>query len=259
MSWAQRKQLIYGGLTFIVIALAIGLPIYYKYFDNAPTCFDNKRDGDETGVDCGGSCQQACSDQIVPEPITIWSQAFPVANGIYNLVAYVQNPNVSYIAEPTQYVFRVYDKDNILIGVREGYADIPPTKTFPIFEQGFDAGYRVPAKVFFAFQEEPSWQKYNGTKPELDISDQTILTSTSTQKVTAQLTNKTVQDYQNVEVDALVYDGTGNAMAASRTFVKDLPGTGQDFLIFTWPQAFPSAVSKVELVPKLPVSVFVNQ
>ena len=254
MSWSQKRQLVYASIVLFFVLVVVGTPTYYTFFNIRATCTDGAQNQNEIGVDCGGPCARACPAQVVDLPVTTWSRAFPVAGGIYNLVAYVQNPNVNYVAQPSQYIFRVYDGDNVLIGVRKGFADVPPTKTFPIFEQGFDVGSRVPAKVFFEFIRGLTWIRYDGTKPELDVTDESLSNASSSPRIDAILVNKTIYTYKKVEVVALVYDDQGNAMASSRTFVDTLPGTGNAPLVFTWPTAFPAPVSKIEIVPKLSVS-----
>lgn len=54
MNYRLRKQIIIG-VIFLAIFLSIGSGIYLAVRPEA-TCFDNKQNGAETGVDCGGSC-----------------------------------------------------------------------------------------------------------------------------------------------------------------------------------------------------------
>lgn len=255
MSWNSRRQLMYGSIVVVFLLVVAGVPAYFTFFNNAPTCFDGVQNQNETGIDCGGACERACLVDVIPLPVTIWSRAFSVKNGYYNLVAYVQNANVEYVAEPTKYIFRVYDKDNVLIGVREGYADVPPTKTFPIFEQGFNAGERIPVSTYFEFVRGVPWKKYEGTKPELKVVDQKLSIGTSGPRIDAKLVNVTINRYKNIEVIAIVYDQAGNAMGSSRTYVDELGSSAESSLVFTWPQPFPSVVSRFEIVPKLPTSL----
>ena len=253
-TWAGQRQLMYGTGVILFLLIFIGLPIYFTYFNNPPTCFDNKQNGDETGVDCGGSCQRACSNQVLPEPIVLWSRSFTVAKGLNNLVAYIQNPNVNYTAEPIPYIFSVYDKDNVLLGVREGYAYIPATKTFPIFEAAFNAGEKIPVKVVFVFTAPAQWNKSAVTdKPVLTVADQRVLDVDTIPRIYATLQNSTVYAYKNIEVVAVIYDADGNAFAASKTVVDNLPGSGSAPLVFTWPSGFTKPISKMEIIPKLPI------
>lgn len=255
ISWAAQRQLLYGGIVLGFLFVITALPIYFIFVKKEATCFDGIKNQNEANIDCGGVCERACMEQVVDFPVTLWARSFKVTGGTYNLTAYVQNANVDYVSEPASYIFRVYDKDNVLIGVREGLVSVPPTKNFPIFEQGFNAGERIPAKVFFEFTQNMNWKKYLGSKPEIEIIDErfvgTTNASTSLPRLEAEIENRTINTYRNVEVVALIYDKDGNAMAASRTYVDTLPGTTKVPLIFTWPEPFPKEVSKVEIIPKI--------
>lgn len=252
-SWAQRRRLIYGSIVAIFLIVSVGFPVYFKFFNNTPTCVDSVMNGTETGVDCGGNCERACAGEVLPEPIVLWSRPFSVARGLNNLVAYVQNPNVNYVAEPIDYVFLVYDEDNVLLGTREGSAMVPPTKTFPIFEPAFNAGERKPVKAIFEFTKPAVWNKFQSVKPELEISDEILKNATSSPRIEAALINKTIDDYRNIEVIAIVYDKEGNAVAASKTVVDQLQADDQKQIVFTWPNPFTFEISKIEIVPKLPI------
>ena len=253
-TWARQRQLMYGAGVFLFLLIFIGVPIYFTFFNNPPTCFDTKQNGDEVGVDCGGSCQRACSNQVLPEPIVLWSRSFTVAKGLNNLVAYIQNPNVNYTAEPLSYIFSVYDKDNVLLGIREGYAYIPATKTFPIFEAAFNTGEKIPVKVVFEFTSPARWNKSAVSDiPVLNVVDQRVLDEQTSPRIYATLQNSTVYKYKNIEVIAIVYDTDGNAFAASKTIVDSLPGNGSVPLAFTWPSGFTKDISKIEIIPKLPI------
>ncbi len=251
MSWSATRQLLYGLGFIIVLGLIIGLPVYFVFFNQPPTCFDGKMNEGELGIDCGGICQRACVQEVIAEPIVLWSRAFPVSRGIYNLVAYVQNANVNYIADPVQYSFQVYDKDNVLIALREGYTNVPPTKTFPIFEQSLDAGERVPAKVLFKFNQSLTWNKYTSTRPELTVTEPIVTMSTSTPRITAKVINKTLARLADTEVVAIVYGKNDNAIATSRTFVPVLQSQSEVPVVFTWQTPFEEEITKIEIIPKL--------
>lgn len=243
----------YGAGVLLFIVLVIGIPVYFLFFNKLPTCFDGKQNGNEVEVDCGGSCERACAHEVLPEPIVSWSRPFNVARGLNNLVAYVQNPNVNYTADPIPYIFLVYDKDNVLLGTREGYARVPPTKTFPIFEPAFDAGTRQPAKAIFEFTSPAVWNRFETTKPEFDVIDERVLFATTTPTIKATLKNRTINKYTNIEVVALVYNKAGNAFAASKTIVDIIRANDEAQIVFTWPTGFTEEISKVEIIPKLPI------
>lgn len=253
LTWAKHRQLMYGTIVALVILSVGGTYTYFKFFNNAPSCIDNKQNGNEQGIDCGGSCVVACRNQVVAEPILLWSRPFVVANGLTNLAAYLQNPNVAYVGNSVEYLFRVYDKDNVLIGTRIGRVTIPPVKNFVVFEQAFDSGERVPVKAFFEFTEPITWLKFSSPEVEFAVSNTVMTFENTTPRIDSVLENKTINRYQRLPVVALVYDSKGNAIGASRTIVDSISANQSVPLVFTWPNPFSQPESKIEIIPQIPL------
>ena len=63
MTWSGRRQLKIVGLLFLVSAI-IAFSIIWPKINKPPTCFDGKKNGVETGIDCGGGCKLQCREQI---------------------------------------------------------------------------------------------------------------------------------------------------------------------------------------------------
>ena len=217
---------------------------------------DGVKNQNEHGIDCGGMCQIACAYEVQAYPTIQWSRAYYVSHGIYNLVAYLQNPNTSYISRPVKYIFNVYDEKNVLIQSKEGVVSFPTTKLFPIFAPTIDLGERIPKRVSFEFLEPITWIEYYGEKPELEVIERTLTKEDETPVIEAKIRNKTLHTYTNVEVVAIAYDAEGNGFAASRTFI-DRIGDRQDVKVkFTWPEPFATSTSKIEIIPKLAIGVY---
>ncbi len=243
----------YGSVFSIIVLSIVGIPAYFYFFNKQETCLDNKQNQNETGIDCGGVCARACMQDVIAEPIQLWARAFKVSDGVYNLAAYVQNANVRYVANPAEYVFSVYDKENILIGQRIGKSAVPPVKSFPIFEQSLDIGQREIGKVQFEFTEPLVWNRFESVRPELGISETRIVNASTSPRIDAKLVNNTLTRFDNIEVIAIVYGADDNAIASSRTFVSVLQSQSTVDMVFTWPNAFPEAVTKIDIIPKLPI------
>lgn len=96
-----RKQIIIG-LIFLSIILAISGGIYLAVKPN-PTCFDNKKNGNETGVDCGGSCI-SCDLKYNP-PLTIKTEPIILltANNKANIYFQLMNTDNEWGAEKFSY------------------------------------------------------------------------------------------------------------------------------------------------------------
>jgi hypothetical protein len=190
---------------------------------------------------------------VIPEPIQLWARAFKVSDGHYNLVAFVQNANVNYVANPAEYVFKVFDKENVLIGLKIGRSAVPPIKSFPIFEPGFDVGFRDVGMVTFEFTEPLVWNRSGSVRPELTISEPRLQNASTTPRIDARLINNTLARYADTEVVAIVYGKDDNAIAASRTFVPLIASQSTSDIVFTWPQPFAETVTRIDIIPKLPI------
>lgn len=254
-SWSFRRRFLYIFIIALIIVPPLGFYIW-KTQQKPPSCADGVQNQNEHGVDCGGICQIACFFEVTAEPTIQWSRAYYVSKGVYNLVAYIQNPNVNYISRPAKYLFRVYDEKNVLLGSREGIVALPTAKIFPIFEPSVNVGERIPKKVTFEFIEPVTWVEYAGEKPELSVSEQVLSRELEAPKLEALVTNNTLHTYKAVEVVAIIYDQDGNGTMASRTFIDRLGDRGTARVLFTWPEPMTASSSKIEIIPKLAISAY---
>ena len=71
--------------------------IYLIWFKPATTCFDNRRNQNETGIDCGGQCP-ACEIKTLILPEVSWLKYFPADNQII-VAAEIKNSNLNYAAD----------------------------------------------------------------------------------------------------------------------------------------------------------------
>jgi hypothetical protein len=250
LSWSSKRKLVIIFLLFILFGTPASLYIYKK-LQKPPSCNDGIQNQNERGVDCGGICQIACFENVKAEPDIQWSRAYYVAKGAYNLVAYVQNPNVDYVSRPAKYIFRVYDDKNVLIATREGVVGIPTSKVFPIFEATVQTGEAVPKLVTFEFVEFVTWIEYFGNKPELETVEQTLSRTDTSPKLDAKIVNRTLNSYKNVEVVAIIYNEEGNGVLASRTYIDSIGDRGEVNVTFTWPEPITFTPSKIEVIPNL--------
>jgi hypothetical protein len=251
MSWASKRRSKYIAIV-VVIALIIITPIAFSIFNKKPTCTDGKQNGGERGIDCGGICPELCVSQISP-PVAIWSRSFKVVDGVYNSVAYIENPNFNASILKISYIFKLFDKENILIAERKGSTFISPNNVSPIFESAIQTGQRVPTKTFFEFSETPVWTQSADKDESLSISNTTLSRKDSSQRIDTVISNTSILDSRNIEIVAIVFDTKGNAIGVSSTFVELLPNRSSKNLVFTWPKAFESSVSRIEIIPRIPL------
>lgn len=254
MTWALKRQIFY--ITILVLFISVfGFLIIYPNISKAPTCTDNKQNGDETGIDCGGSCPKACVYQV-DQVSVLWARAFKVVPGRYNAVAYLTNHNQNEAIENITYRFRFADANNVYIGKREGSTFVPPGGNFAVFEPAIDVGSSTPVYVSFEFTEEPVWlqvspEKINQLK--VLVSNIQLTDPDTSPRLSATLKNNSLFTIPNVGAVAILYDKTGNAISTSRTYFDQLSPLQSVDANFTWPEPLPGEVVQKEIIPMFDV------
>ena len=246
MSWSGRRRALYFFSVFGVIAVVAGI-IGYTVFYDAPTCTDGKQNGIEQGIDCGGDCPIVCSFSAA-DPIVHWSRLVEVIPSVYTVVALVENPNGGVAAHDIPYTFKLRGVDNLLVEEEKGRFYLPPKAVVPIFVTGIKTGSRVPTRVEFAYGT-PVWQNERPHPLDISIDNIDIEREDSSPRLTARLTNHSLDAIPNLPLVAVVYDAEQNVLHASRTVMKDIAGSGELDLVFTWPQAFTTSVGTIDIIP----------
>lgn len=250
MSWALKRQIIF----IIVLLVTLGVIVFFivaPHIDNIPTCSDGKQNGDETGVDCGGSCSNQCLYEVDQVSI-LWARAFKVVKGRYNAVAYLENHNPTSAIRNISYRFRFADENNIYIGKREGKTTIPASGKFAVFEPAIDFGNSIPVYVSFEFTETPFWvkapeEKLNEVK--VFVSDLELKNENTDPYLSAVIKNNSLFIIPEVDVVVILYDKDGNAITSSRTYLEQLDRGESKEISFTWPSPFKEKVVASEIIP----------
>ena len=251
MSWASKRQFTYGTIVIAVIIFAISIPAYL-YLNKPPTCIDNKQNGDEKGVDCGGSCDTLCVSQI-SDPIIQWSKVFKVSDGVYDAVAYVENPNVNAGVKKVIYKFKLYDKNNVLVAERVGKTFIGQNEQFAIFESNIRTGKRIPKNAFLEFKQGIDWTRLKISKadiPNIFARNKNISGLETKPRLNALLVNDDPFKVLNIEVVAILYDINGNSIAVSSTVVDSMAKNSTKNVTFTWTKPFSTLPVKIEIIPR---------
>ena len=102
------KQIIFG-ILYVCFLLLVISGIYFLFLKPTPSCFDNKQNSNEIGIDCGGSCIPC--EQKYAQPLEFnWIKNFSNGENKIILVAEIKNPNLNYTASDFIYTFNVFDK-----------------------------------------------------------------------------------------------------------------------------------------------------
>lgn len=249
MSWARRRKTIYISTILAIFLVVIVVPTVIHFY-KAPTCFDSKMNQDELGVDCGGSCTLLCSSQYVPLNV-LWSRFSKVNDGVYNVLAYVENPNINAGAADLDYVFKLYDKQGLLLKERYGRTFAPANKIMSVFETEMLTGNLIPDRVEFSFSTQAVWLKQDSVENGLSISQSVVSRDNTSPRLTFTLQNKTLKEIKQIEAIAIVYNADGNTVAFSKTIVDSLLGKESRDVSFNWPKPFTDTYARTEIVLKV--------
>jgi len=234
LTWARRRQFSYL-FAFLAFFGLLGFSSWL-IFKPAPTCFDGRQNGNETGLDCGGDCLLACVEESRPLSI-LWTRALPVAPGRYDLVALVENVNRDLGARRQDYAFSIYGEDNALLARRTGETFVNPGETFVIFESRLEVEDRPVGKVFLELADQTAWQKALPGVKEISLTRRGFTNEPKPLLLLA-VDNTGASVARDLEVVAILSDLNRNAMAASATVLDRLaPGERQEISL-TWPEAF---------------------
>lgn len=247
MSWGTKRR----NLVLITVFLFIFIPvsfIAFLVFYNPPTCFDGKQNGEEAGVDCGGSCQLVCTDQAF-DPVVLWERYFRVDDGLYNVLAYVENPNPTAEVVNSSYSFRLYNEENVLIAEKEGVISLAPKSVRPIIQTGLETGKQIPTRVAFDFTSDFVFEKKDPKDALVIIKDEIIENEGSSPRVKASIQNISLQRLVDIDVIVIVYDVFDNVLGTSSTYVPSLGAEESKDIVFTWPQPFSDDVIRIEVIP----------
>ena len=250
--WAQKRKrrLLFtiGILILVVIVL-----IVISALNKPATCFDGEQNGSETGIDCGGTCQLVCR-QEVRDIVVWWERPFKVANGVYNTVAYFENQNLESGLQELTYEFRLYNYDNILVSEPiVGTTFIEPNKRSAVFESGITTGDQEAYTAFFRVSSVQDWERteqdfaYN----LFQIGEPQLTNQDIAPKLQVPIKNTSFKNYKDVPVIAILYNQEDNAIASSQTFIDNIGQGAEEIVYYSWPEPFGDSVSRIEIIPRV--------
>lgn len=250
--WSARRKAFVSIIVLLCVLVIVGVPTYFST-RHTPTCDNGVKDGDETGVDCGGGCQLICKPEVLPLIVRGNARLLKIASSTYEAVVLIENPNINGRVVRAPYSFTIYSgtkseplktfKRNTFIG---------RNSTFALFEGPFQISDAGPLRATFSWDENLAWEKNADTIPLLSVDNKNLIIGSSTaSRLEAELVNRSKADVSNIEVIALLSDVSGNVVAAGKTFVDSLPPGGSAPLSFSWSESFSSEPVTIRVLPHI--------
>lgn len=250
--WSQRRKRIILSFIFGALILLVGLPLFF-FFYRSPTCSDNRKNGDETGVDCGGGCAKLCQADNLPILLKGDAQVVRVGSTTYAVVIQAENPNINSDILRAEFEFKLYDaSSSVPIKLINDETYVPKAGKFAVFEGPFDFGETVPTRATFEWKDKSLiWNKNISALPNLTVEDEFLTNELSEPRMTAELYNSSSDSVSNIELIATISDAEGNVIGVSKTFVERVDKDQREPIIFTWPQPFVGAPALIDVLIKI--------
>jgi hypothetical protein len=228
------KQIIYGACYLGLFLLIIFL-IYLIWLKPAPTCFDNKQNQGETGIDCGGPCP-SCEIKTLVSPEASWVKYFPSETQTI-VAAEVKNPNLNWGADAFSYTFDIYGgntklksftKDSFIYGGEVKY-----------FVEVFEIDFKKITNVKISFSDINWKPNTKFSKPVVQIRE--IKTEPVSQEVpgvivSGFIANNNAFPLSKVKIIGFLSNTGGLQIGASKTELENILAFEEKFFKLNFPK-----------------------
>lgn len=246
MNWSFRRKLLYA-LSFFLVATAIGVYSLRESFFPKPTCVDQKKNGFETGVDCGGECALWCPQEVSSLSV-LWAKVIPSGKGLYDLVALVNNNNINNASAVTGYTFHLFNKDAQEYITFSGSTTAPLGGKFPIILQSIPLT-EYPASVQLKLTDTEHYSvKENPASPTIKILSRRY-ESGNIPRVYTTIANTKRVEIRNLPVSVLLFDDKENVYAVGTTIIPMLQKEEVKEVVFTWNEQLQHTPARIFVYP----------
>jgi len=251
MSWRSRRQGTYFTIFGIIIVILLSV-ILYPIFIKPATCTDLKQNGNETGIDCGGTCAMYCPKTIAL-PRVDFTAVFPVSDEVYNAVALLTSTATGAGSRSAGYTFTLYDPSGKIINESKGTTFIPSASQFAVFYPQIRTGQRIATRARFTWEEAPiNFEKIKLDSNSLPLEESSWKRETvlDMERINVDITNNSFVNIPESEYIVIVYDENDEPIASSKT-TAILPAHSSQTLYFSWPYVFTQTPKRYELIKRV--------
>ncbi len=248
MGWRFRKRLFYIFLLVFIIFLFFSPKIYRLIF--YPSCFNNRLDPGEEGVDCGGPCLpcevKGLKDLIVEKPIIL---IYP--DETMDLIGIVRNPNKNYGLIEFKYKF-ILEGENGEKFEKEGISFILPPEIQPGNKYITELNLRAPdfvikdSKLEINYEPE-KWKKIEFEPIKINLLNYRIEEG----NFSGEIINENFRDYSKVIINIIFKDAYGEIVGLGKTTLYDFKSTEKRAIFLPEVSKFLGEPKEVFIYPEI--------
>lgn len=252
-SWAFWRRIQYG-IGFAAFWGMIGVLIFFINFYEPSSCFDNRQNGGERGVDCGGDCVRVCAADVL-SPRVVWTKSFEITEGQYNAVAYVENMNQSVATPEMPYTFELLNNGEV-VARRSGTTVLPPNSVYPVFEgRLFTEGQVEVTDTRLIIDVADVWIPASVGRDQFRTVDIDLRGADVRPRLDVELENTELTPAESIEVVATIFNDAGEPVTASQTFIERIAARSTQDIVFTWPNTIAKTVRSCVIPTDVAVAI----
>lgn len=248
--WARNRKRFILGLVFLVLLIVVGIPSFLLLYQK-PTCGDGKQNGDEAGIDCGGSCQRLCVAESLPLVVKGDPRILKIATSTYEVVALVENLNQAEVAS-AKYTFKLFTSNSLVpVKTIAGSEFVGSGQTL-LFQGPFQLENNIsPVRATLEWENSSIEFKKSVSRGELDVKNIVLSQKEGLPRIEANVKNLTLKNVSKIDLSAVIFDQNGNIFAASKTFIERLKAGEETKAVFTWPSPFNSLPAEIKVISRV--------
>lgn len=236
-------------ITIFLMSFVIVIMLWWAITIKAPTCFDGKKNGNESGIDCGGYCAP-CEIKIEAKELIIIDRSI-VYGGVdkYDAVVKIKNPNNLYGASVVRYTMSLLDKNGEMIAKKNGEVFILPTQERFLLETNIESDV-VPKDLDIKI-DYVNWVKFtNYDDPDFlvqNVKYNKVSSGINYAEAFALVRNNSDFDFREVSVYVILKDENDFPIAVNATTMDNFQARDERDFLLSWPYRFPGTISNIDI------------
>lgn len=229
------KQIIYGAFYLLITGLLIivffQIPVTVK-----SNCTDLIKNGNETGVDCGGSCPICVLNEMASLQKIGEVKLFSLNSGQIALLAQIANQNPKLVASEFSYRFLIYDNFNNLIQAINGTETLYASESKYIYAANIAP---LGAEIGWVNLEilNTNWSDVQDSlRPSLEIENFKTEADKEIIKISGTVFNQSPILAEEVKITGLISDRLGVELFAAQTLISKIGGSDRGVFTIYFPR-----------------------
>jgi hypothetical protein len=217
------KFFIFGSL-YLALFAGVGYLAYRLLFFSYGTCFDNRQNQGESGVDCGGPCV-SCEVKALRPIEVLGTELAAAGSGRTSVLISFKNPNTSHGAARFTYELTIFDAAGATLAVSERQSFLYAGEIRSVVEAGVPTGSGSAARATVSAEVTAWLPVASFPQPRVEVRNVRAAPGASDGTVTVSgiLANREASRLSRVGIHVAIRDRTSPLLVGlSRTLLEDI-------------------------------------